>query len=174
MGEINPGEQFVRSLIQHQNKIYAYILTLVADTSRAHDLLQETMVELWTNAAKFAPNTDFVAWACRVAYFKVLAYRRDRGREPLLFSSELLETLALACSEEAARGDSRSSALSDCVSALPGPQQRLIMDRYAPGGSVKKLAAKTGRSAQGLAVTLHRIRQSLLDCISAKLQTDAS
>lgn len=174
MEEKSPGEQFVRDLVRHQNKIYAYILTLVPDTDRAHDLLQDTMVELWASSARFAKGTDFVAWACRVAYFKVMAFRRDRGREPLLFSSELIEELVLAGEEEARDGDRKGAALNDCLAALAPTQRQLILDRYAPGGSVKKIAAEKGRSAQGLAVTLHRIRQALLDCVASKLQVDGS
>jgi RNA polymerase sigma-70 factor, ECF subfamily len=172
MSQQSSSEELIRNLVQHQNTLYAYILTLLPDTDRARDLLQETSVELWSKADQFVKGTNFLAWACRIAYFKVLAYRRDCGRERLMFSSGLLDTLAVAGEEQAQAGDHRSAALDDCLAALPTKQRELVLDRYGPGGSIKGIAADRGRSPQGLAVTLHRIRQALLDCIEHKLQRE--
>jgi RNA polymerase sigma-70 factor (ECF subfamily) len=163
------GRAFIENLVQHQNSLYAYILTVLPNTDDARDVLQETALELWSRAEEFRENGNFLAWACRFAYFKVLAFRRDRGRERLLFSDELLTELASAAAAEAALGDPARAALDECLAALPRAQSDLILERYGPGGSVKKMAAERNRSAQGLGVTLHRIRQALMACVQGKL-----
>ena len=172
MSQQSSSAELIRNLVQHQNTLYAYILTLLPDTDRARDVLQETSVELWSKADQFATGTNFLAWACRIAYFKVLAFRRDCGRERLTFNDGLLDTLAAAGAEQAREGDRRSAALDDCLATLPTRQRELVLDRYSPGGSIKAIAAERGRSPQGLAVTLHRIRQALMDCIEHKLQAE--
>jgi len=69
MSGITPGEEFIRNLVKHQNSVYGYLLSLVPDADRARDLLQDVSAELWLKSAEFAPGTNFLAWACRVAHF---------------------------------------------------------------------------------------------------------
>jgi RNA polymerase sigma-70 factor, ECF subfamily len=174
MGNEIPGEDFIRDLVSHQNSLYTYILTLVPDTERARDLLQSTSVELWSKAGEYNKDTNFLAWSCRVAYYKVLAYRRDVSREPLIFGGELLEKLAEIAEGRASKRNPMADALDDCLAVLSPTKRGLIFDRYAAGKPVKTIASERGRSAQGLAVTLHRIRQLLLDCVEKKLATKGS
>ena len=46
----------------------------------------------------------------------------------------------------------------------------MITARYAPGGSVQKVAADEGRPAGSVRVTLHRIRLLLLGCVERTLR----
>jgi DNA-directed RNA polymerase specialized sigma24 family protein len=57
MSEPSSSEELIRNLVQHQNSLYAYILTLVADGDIARDLLQETSIELWSKAGRFEKGT---------------------------------------------------------------------------------------------------------------------
>jgi RNA polymerase sigma-70 factor, ECF subfamily len=167
----DPSEQFVRSLVASQNSLYAYILTLVPVRETARDLLQDTCVTLWSRSSEFTPGTNFLAWACRVAYFTVLAYKRDRARERTIFADNVLQELAVSGEQQATELDGRTAALDACLKSLPALQRSLILERYNPGMSVAKLAAAKGRSARGLSVTLHRIRQMLMDCVEDRLST---
>jgi RNA polymerase sigma-70 factor (ECF subfamily) len=172
MGKQLESEEFVRALIAHQNALYAYLLTLVPSREVAMDLLQDTCVKLWSKANDFVPGSNFLAWACRIAYFTVLAYRRDRARERTFFDNSVLEQLAEVSQEQAEKSPRRAVALDECLNTLSPQQRKLILERYGPDGSVARLAADSGRSARGLAVTLHRIRQALLDCVENKLRSE--
>ena len=63
--------QFLRLYTRHQHRILAYIYTLVPNRADAEDLLQDTAVLLWEKFAQFELGTDFIAWACRVAFLKI-------------------------------------------------------------------------------------------------------
>ena len=169
----NPSDEFIRNLIACQVSLYGYLLTLIPNRDVARDLLQDTCVTLWSKRDDFLPGSNFLAWACRVAYFTVLAYRRDRARERIVFDNSLIEQLGEIAREQTAEPVRRAAALEDCLDVLPPHQRKLIMERYSPDGSVAKLAADGGRSAKGLAVTLHRIRQALMVCVESKLQSEA-
>ncbi len=171
MGNQRPSEDFVRNLVVHQDSLYAYLLTLVPVRETARDLLQDTCVTLWSKSDDFLPGSNFLAWACRVAYFTVLAYRRDRAREHTVFCSSVIEQLAEVSQRQAEESPRRAVALDDCLHSLTPAQRKLILGRYSPDGSVAKMAADSGRSANGLAVTLHRIRQALIDCVENKLRS---
>jgi len=57
-------------LVAAQAGLYSYILTLLPWSDQANDVLQETNLVLWREAAEFSRESNFQAWACRVAYFQ--------------------------------------------------------------------------------------------------------
>jgi len=163
-------EDFIRQLSASHNSLLGFILSLLPDVHAASDVLQETHVEMWRKAEDFEPGTNFLAWACRIAHFKVLEARAKQRRSRLVFDDELLGTLAIESERHEQAASDAGGALEDCLARLSTKQRELVQSRYAAGGSVKKLAEKLGRSTQGLAVTLFRIRQALLDCMQRKQQ----
>lgn len=164
----DPKERFVTNLTDCQDLLYAYILSLFPDPDLAKDVLQETNVVLWRKADEFNEEMNFVTWACGIAKFQVKARRRDMQRDKLLFNDELLDNLAVEA-ETLAVNDDLDVMLSDCVGQLSAQQRDLLVQRYEPGVSLKKLANKLGRSVSGLAVSLFRIRQTLAECVEHKM-----
>ncbi len=63
-----------------QDRVYTYTRTLLPNAENARDVLQETNIVLWRKRNEFKPGTDFVAWACKVAYYQALSFLRDAGR----------------------------------------------------------------------------------------------
>jgi RNA polymerase sigma-70 factor (ECF subfamily) len=54
--------QFNNALLEMQNKLHYYALSLTSDSEKASDLLQETMLKALTHRDKFSRNTNFKAW----------------------------------------------------------------------------------------------------------------
>ena len=172
MANPGPDEAFVRNLTGCQNRLYAYVLSLVPDMEAAREVVQNANVEIWKNAGNFTPGTNFGAWACKMAYFAVLAHRRDRGRERLVFDDDVVESLATTAGAREDKTGPQSVALEECLKHLSPQQHDLIKRRYGEGQSLASLAQGLGRSAGNLATRLFRIRQALLDCIRGKLAAE--
>jgi RNA polymerase sigma-70 factor, ECF subfamily len=162
-------EDFIRELTASQDRLFAFILTLLPDVNGAGDVLQETHIEMWRKRQQFAKGTHFIAWACQIARYKVFEHRRTMGREKLVFDEELVHQLAKDAGRNAEHGPERLGILEACLARLSPRQRALIGERYGLGRSVKEIAQQVGRSASALAVALFRIRQALLDCIERKL-----
>jgi len=162
-------EDFIRELTASQGKLLAFILTLLPEVNGASDVLQETHIEMWRKRAEFVEGTHFVAWACQVARYKVLEYRRSLARERLVFDEQLLSQLAKDAGEHAEQSLERIGLLESCLAKLSPRQRALIGERYTLGRSIRQISERLGRSASALAVALFRIRQSLLDCIERQL-----
>lgn len=164
-------EGFVAQLTSCQSRLYAYIATLEPRGQVANDILQETNVVLCRRAGEYDARQDFVGWACRVAYFQVLAYRRDAVRESrrLVFSDALVERLADAAAEQSPGHDDRRAALRGCIEKLPDAQRDLLTRRYEHGRSIRDVAESLGRPIGSITQTLHRIRKTLLECIRRTL-----
>jgi RNA polymerase sigma-70 factor (ECF subfamily) len=174
---MNPDSaEFVRLLTVAQGPVYGYVLTLLPDRSRARDLLQETNITLWKKAATFQEGTNFNAWACKVAYFHVLAFRRKMAREKLVFGDEILDYLAERNDDrfEEEANDARNRALRRCLQKLPEHHRKLVEARYQPGASVQGIAAEQGRTVGSISQTLYRIRHNLMACIEKSVAAEQS
>lgn len=165
------SEEFVRLLTEAQGPVYGYILTLCPDRNRARDLLQETNITLWKKSETFEEGTNFNAWACKVAYFHVLAFRRKMAREKLVFDDDILDYLAERNDERAEEEGppAKIVALRDCLQKLPEHHRKLVEARYQPKASVQNIAAEQGRTVGSVSQTLYRIRHNLMACIEKTL-----
>lgn len=163
--------EFIRQLTASQNSLLAFILSLLPDYDAAQDVLQETNETLWRKSDEFEPGTHFLRWACTVARFKVLEYRRAHGKQPLVFSDALVAQMADEASGEADNelASEQLKLLAECLQRLSSKHRKLIEQRYQPGANMAAIAAEADVSPRGLSVTLCRIRRSLLDCIQQKL-----
>ncbi len=169
MSHTESNSRFSDQLVRIQKGLYAYILTLLPWPEEASDVLQQTNLVLWRDAARFQPGTNFRAWAYRVAYFQVLAQRRKVQRDHLRFDDALIKDLAANMDREAVYAEEEVLALRDCIKLLPENDRELICRRYDAGVSVKVMAADLNQSPNAVAVKLHRVRQKLLDCVQQRV-----
>ena len=123
------GDEFIVRLTDCQNRLYAYILSLLPDSERARDVLQETNVVLWRKVDQFVAGTSFEAWACRIAYFEVLAERRRRCKDRHLFSDSLLEKLSGEAASKLSDFDDRAIAIEECLERLDPSQRERLLER---------------------------------------------
>lgn len=163
-------DQFVRELTKIQNRLYAYIFSLLPDADWAQDVLQETNVILWKKACNFTKGTNFGAWATKIAYYEVLAARRKMHRDRLQFNETVLQELATAAWDATGRLDEKSVALDECLQKLSSKQRERLLNRYQPGGSIRDIAEATGATPGAVAMALSRIRLTLLECIEGKIK----
>src|SRR5262245_63568369 len=87
-------ERFLRLLLAHQRRIFAYVLALVPHWSDAEDIVQETCAVLWRKFDEFVPGTDFNAWALSIARYQVMNFRKKQRRAPGALSEQTAGRLA--------------------------------------------------------------------------------
>ncbi len=163
-----PGEDFLRELLLHQNRLYAFVVSLLADTHTADDVFQETNLVLWRKANEFKPGTDFLAWASTVAYYQVLTNRKQQQREQLRFDDTIFEMLAEESKQRIANLDDRLAALGHCLDHLDDEKRQLI-ERRSSGASVQNLASELSRPVGSVSQALYRIRKFLAECVQRRL-----
>ena len=158
-------DQFITLLTAAQPSLYACVLALLPDRAAARDILQETNLTLWRKADDFEPGTNFLAWACRIARYHILNFRRKAQRERVVFDEELFAELAERQTARIEEFDGRCAALQSCLAKLPRAQRELVERRYAPGGSVQSIAEADGKSVGAISQALYRLRETLLNCV---------
>lgn len=177
-GDQNPGqkalyESFVQEFARHEPGLRSFVRPLVPTWNDLDDVVQQTCVVLWRKYDQFEPGTDFLSWACTVARFEVLKYRRTRARDRHVFGEELISLLADEGVQETARRERERRALDSCIEQLH-PRHRELIRRCYSGMSIQDVAGSLGRSATSLYKALKRIRQALLDCIERSLAQEGA
>jgi RNA polymerase sigma-70 factor, ECF subfamily len=165
---------FVQVFARHEPGLRAFVRPLVPSWDDTEEVIQQTCLVLLRKYNEFEPGTSFLSWACTIARFEVLKYRRTRARDRHFFSDELLALLADEGATESARREQERRALDDCIKRLPGPQRDLIERCYGGEMSIKEVAESLKRSATSLYKALDRIRLALHDCIERSLAGEAT
>lgn len=165
-------EAFIQLLGQSHRRLYLYVVSLVPNRNDAEDVLQQTNLVLWREFESFEPGTNFTGWACRVAFNQVLAWRKRRDRDRLVFSEAFLAAVSEEVSNDAERLEERSRQLAGCLDKLPEHHRELIRLRYSEGNAVEAIAERLDRTADAVYRMLSRVRQSLHDCVSHSLSRE--
>ncbi len=163
------GDRFLEHFTRCDKRIRAYTYAIVHDRQVAEDVFQSTALVLWRKFDQFDPESDFLAWAFRVAYFEARGYLRAARRDRLRFNDDVLKTLADECSERYVQRSGRCEALRQCLRKLNTQDRQLVKDRYDGKQTVEKLAEHMGRAVQTLYNRLSRIRRQLFECVEKRL-----
>jgi RNA polymerase sigma-70 factor (ECF subfamily) len=161
--------QFLALFLASEREVFRYICALVPCVNDAQDLLQQTALALWRKFDDYNPSRPFTPWACRFALLEAKEYlRRNRKWHPLL-ENELVDDLVRRREILAVEMDRRFSHLAGCLDKLPGRQRSIVEGYYYQRHPVEKLAAAADRTVEAIYKSLQRIRQALLDCVTAAM-----
>lgn len=161
---------YVEMLMAAHNKLYTYIYSLTGKVDQAEDILQETNKKLWQLKDEYDHSREFLPWAYTVAYNQVRAARTKIKRERLVFQDEeVLHALANEQVSWSRQLDERGSALEKCLTGLSDKHKKIVRKYYTDGFTMEEVGKSLQRSTGSIAVALHRIRLSLMECIRGQL-----
>jgi RNA polymerase sigma-70 factor, ECF subfamily len=173
MDTADRAEHFVRLLSIHQRRVYSCIVALVPQRADAEDVFQETAAVLWRKFDQYDPAQHFGAWACRIAYFEVLAFRRKNRERSLSWRDSFLEFVSSDVVARSGELDQRQEALAWCLEKLRPADRELIALRYGGGATTRTVAETTGRPVGGMYKVFQRIHRTLFECVDRTLAREA-
>lgn len=165
-------EQFVRLFGRVQHSLRAYVLSLVPYWDEAEEIFQNTNLILWRKFREFDPDTNFRTWACKVAWYEVLEWRRQRHKAQSCLSETVLAQLAAELVDDAELAESRERALAQCLDTLSPADRELVQLRYFIAQEVPAVASQVGRSVNAVYKAINRIRWRLFECIERRLRQE--
>jgi len=170
MSDDRRTDEFVREFTRCAQRLYAYIFTLMGHDAAADDVFQEASALAWEKFDEFRPGSDFAAWICRIARFRVLSHFDAQRRRPTPFSDAFLDAIEedLAAMSDALDGE--MAALADCYRKLSLEDRELIDRRYTPGADTRQVAAALGRPLSTVYRMLTRVHRELLQCIEQSMR----
>jgi RNA polymerase sigma-70 factor (ECF subfamily) len=155
--------------VTNQGNLLAFILSLQPGFTEAEDILQETFLVISQKADTFSIGTNFLAWACTIARFKVLEFRRRQNQQAARISDEAIESLCAELPKEDFF-DTRLGALRDCLHRLAPRAREMIWLRYQGAREPEEIAKHVAWTPGAVRVALTRARGVLRACVESKLK----
>jgi RNA polymerase sigma-70 factor, ECF subfamily len=153
-------------------RLHQYLMRQTRDSSRADDLLQQTLLHMHRARGRFAPGAEVLPWAFAIARrllidsirrgkYEVLSSGDDKGNEPAGGSraaDDLLDSKRLA------------QAVERELAKMPEPHRVAFELIKKEGLSVKEAAAVLGTTATAVKLRAHRayvaLRAALGDAVA--------
>lgn len=171
---LSESDKFVQLLTDCQSRLYAYILSILPNSTAARDVLAETNIKLWGKWQEFDQGRDFVTWAFRFAYFEVLAYQKRVRHDRHIFDGDLLSEMADDAVAVTRDLNDRLIALENCIDKLPSRDQQLVALRYDSQLPVQDIAKRRNKSPNAISHALFRIRAALAECVDKTLSLEGA
>lgn len=162
-------QEFLRVLQLNKRRIFGFILACVPHYSTAEDIMQDTIIRLWSKFSTYTPGTHFSAWGISYARYVIMEYQKKNLRQCVQFDSQALDNLSesFVTDEET---DSRVDALRNCLKKLPETHRHMIQMRYSENLTVKEIALEIGRPVHGMYKAMVKIHGVLQECVEGTLR----
>ncbi len=160
-------KHFLPLLLEHKDRVYGYILTLVPRPNVADDIMQDTVLVMWEKFSDFKVGTNFYGWAKCIALNKVREYRRNTSKSPLIFDEEVIDRLNTE-TESNTENNQALERLETCLKALSKVEAKLIELRFVDKATIKKIAEYWGKAPGSVYRQMSKIIFKLRECISRK------
>ncbi|MCM8526131.1 MAG: sigma-70 family RNA polymerase sigma factor [Lentisphaeraceae bacterium] len=169
----DPTEEYLKLLAEHEYAIKVYIITMIPRLSDADDLMQDVRLTMWKKFNTFELGTNFKAWALQIAYYRIMDFRKRKGREnkKLMFTDEFYDAVEEAGKKLNSEDNTKRQSLQNCVGNLQEQHRQIISMRYKERLSIESIAERMGRTVTATYRVISRIRASLKKCITLKENT---
>jgi len=139
----------------------------------ADDLAQASFVTAFKKIRHFSGEGNFEAWLRVIAHNHLRNYLRKKREKYIGGDLELQELLTTEGDSEELYSNTTLGALRECLEHVDGGSSKLLNDRYTLGKTVREMANEGGDNYSTLTMRIHRLRQSLAQCIEGKLANQA-
>lgn len=167
-------EIFMQLLARHEPVIRGYLRSLVSRASDVDELMPDVALVAWRKFSELRDPEAFPRWACVIARYEALRFRRDRARDRLFLDEAVIARLADEGAGESALRARQMAALESCIGRLPAERRELLLSCYCSDTAIKDVASASGRTVDGLYQLLRRIRMDVQRCVEGTLNQEAS
>lgn len=161
------GQHFVELLGIHERPVFRYVYSLTANWDDAEEVMQRVRLRLWQQFDHYDEEKSFAGWARAIAYYVVLAYRKEKSRR--IFSEAVLAQLSKTYDDIADDVDERRDAMLTCLNKLSLAKRELVLNYYSNQGAVERVAEMVQMTTSALRQSMYRIRKKLHQCIQRQL-----
>ncbi len=165
---INGDEKAIEMLIlRHQQRIFGFILSKVADKEVAEDVFQDTFIKVINTLKRGAYNEEgkFLPWVMRISYNLVIDHFRKIKRIPKFNSTTDFDIFSVL-SDEKLNVENQIiknqilDEVKELVNQLPNDQKEVIIMRLYKDMSFKEIAASSDVSIN---TALGRMRYAIIN-----------
>ena len=155
-----------------QPAVARFVRSFVRNRADAEDVLQEVALAIVDRFESYDASRPFIAWALGVARNLVKAHFRKQLRRPITADDETaVDLVADAFEALQPEVEEMKEALAECIRRVPDEERRMLAMQYEEGLKPAVIAREIGKTANHVAVMLHRLRLGLRQCVEQKMSS---
>lgn len=165
-------EAFARLVALHQKAVRACVAVRATTPHDADDIAQEVFLIAHRKLGELDASQPLGPWLRTVAIFLLRNHQRKIQRSPVSAVEHIAELADHALVEES-NDDldvARMAAMQTCLGKLDAGARDLVRLRYEEDLPLADIGARLNRKHSALTMALHRLRQTLRDCVEAQLR----
>lgn len=162
-----------RIYVHYQRYLFGFIKTKVSDDAAAEEILQDTLMVLFSKPQSFQWQSKFSTWLYAIAQNKIVDWWRGQGRHRNV-AEESEEILASIPDESwdataAIESEQMSSLLKQCLDCLSTVQREAIFLASFNDASVGEIAIQQKCPVNTVKTRLFHARLLLKKCVEGRL-----
>jgi RNA polymerase sigma-70 factor, ECF subfamily len=167
-------EEFLRLLGAHERSLFAYVYALAPGWLDAEEVMQRLRIRIWQQFDQYETDKPFDVWARAIAYYLVLAYRKEKSRQREFFAERVLEAVSSQYEKHLEGAQDRNEVLTGCLEKLDARKRELVNAYYSSAkNSSESVAGKLSMTPNAVRQALFRIRKILLECVERTMRVES-
>jgi RNA polymerase sigma-70 factor (ECF subfamily) len=151
------------------------VYALTPNWQDAEEVMQRVRIRIWQQFDQYDAAKPFDAWARAIAYYLVLAYRKEKSRQREFFTEAILEAVSNQFNAYLESADERREALLRCLAKLDTRRRDLVTVYYSSSRHTSDaIATQLSMTPNALRQSLYRIRKILLNCVTRTMRAEAN
>ncbi|MEX1138175.1 MAG: sigma-70 family RNA polymerase sigma factor [Bacteroidota bacterium] len=160
-GDVKAFEELYR---EHEGRVFAVCLRMIANTSRAEELTQDVFVRVWEMLGTFRGESAFSSWLHRVAVNIVLVDIRSQQRYQQRITT--VDDLEPYDRENSLSRPGESIDLETAMTRLPKQARAIFVLHDIEGYRHEEIAKSMGLAVGTTKAQLHRARKLLREVLN--------
>lgn len=152
----------------HQARVYRYAYARLNDSFAAADILNETMLEVWRQAVKFAGRSKASTWVLGIARHKVIDHQRRLYRHPTEEFDEATADPYTPDTADAIAGLQEGVRLRRCLEKLSQAHREVIHLAFFEDLAYGEIAAIAGCPEGTVKTRVYHAKQALKGCLGQR------
>jgi len=167
---LNPktqNEAFRQLVARYSRPLYSHIRNIVLNHDDADDVLQNTLVKVFSNLQNFKGESKLFSWIYRIATNESLTLISQRAKKGGITNEEVNEKAVQSLvADEYFEGDALQLKLQQAVASLPEKQQLVFKMHYFEELKYEDISEILGTSVGALKASYHHAVKKIEDYIN--------
>lgn len=158
---------------RYSRSLYAVIRRIVLSHESADDVLQNTLIKVWTRIAQFRGQSKLSTWLYSIATNEALSHlRSERSRAHYPLETDEYDLSQTLMSDPYFDGDEVEATFIQAIDRLPEKQKITFQLRYFEDLPYSEISQITGTSIGALKANYHHALHKLKQYIDTDLSLD--
>ena len=152
---------FRRDILPLKDKLFRLALRITYDRAEAEDIVQETMIRVWSRRDEWSSFSSVEAYCLTVARNLAIDRSERMDARTVELTAEAEQTPDTSSPHELLVSKERMLLLHRLIAGLPEKQRTVLQLRDVEGKSYREIAEILGITEEQVKVTLFRARQKV-------------